>query len=103
MHHSKQQEVKRYGQNFNHDRLIEKIRSGEAKFACWGNGGRPIYDVPYQSEFNTDIVVRCVVNKELTVIITVLPPKFRAEQYREARKRINRQRKFIEDDDDENS
>jgi hypothetical protein len=62
--------------------ILRPIQKGEAKLVDYGEQERLIYDVPYEGT-----TVRVVVNKELTWVISVLPPKFA----RDARKQVFRE------------
>lgn len=86
--HAQEQAVARYGQSFKLHRLLEKIKEGKATLLPWGKPGKPVYDVPYRNRSNEDIIVRCVVNQELTRVITVLPVMNRKSFYRKLRNTV---------------
>jgi hypothetical protein len=106
--HAKERAIERYGQQFSHHRLLEKISAGQAKLVNFGRGDTLIYDVPYRSEFNTYIVVRLVVNCAKDRVITILPPQTPGQIAQDKLKptliaAAKRKRKFFkrfEDDED---
>jgi hypothetical protein len=108
--HAKEQAIARYGQTFNHGRLLEKINAGEARLVRLAHQGRLFYDVSYRSEFNSDIIVRVLVNAEKTAVISIVPPQtqkeikdasVKAEQKKAAKRRQRLFREFKGVDDDE--
>ena len=97
--HAKERVVERYGGNHSLEKLLRKIRDGKAKFVCFGYQGRLLYDVPTNID-GKHVVIRVVVNPEKTVVISVLPPMFRAEMHRRAEKK-RKQEFFRGFEDDE--
>jgi hypothetical protein len=94
--HAVKQAVTRLGYTPSFERILEKIKAGEAKFVSLGTQGRFIYDVPMRSQFNADIIIRVVVEADKNWVVTILPAEFQVEKCRrleKERERVEKQRK----------
>lgn len=91
MHHAEKMALKRLPFKPNMEKLARRVREGRARFVCFGYQDRRIYDVPdYGGE-----TIRVIMNPELTVVISVLPPQFRHEKYQQFTRKLGRERRAI--------
>jgi hypothetical protein len=84
--HAAEQLQKRYGKAVNQHKLLEEIR--QDRYIVRRHSANPdtwIYDVAFEGD-----VLRLVVDKNLTEIITALPPAFTTQKQKQGEKRVRK-------------